>query len=377
MSVEDPSLRQHLDELAAFQPTSFPFISLYLNTGAGQAGKSQFEQFVRKEFPLRAKTYPPRSPERESFERDYQRIAMYLETDLPPSINGLAVFACSAKDEFFEAVQLEAPIQQHRLFVSNQPHLYPLARLYDQYNRYAAVLVDSHQARLFVFGFGKILAKQELTGTKTNRTATGGWSQARYQRHVENFHLHHCKEVVDALDRLVKQEDLDKIILAGDEVIVPMFRENLPPHLSEKIVDVLRIDIKTPDSEVFKATLEAMRRDDARNDAEKVQRLFDEFRSDGLGVVGARDTLTALNNGQVDELILSAARNEIRNEEETAPEEPPVLADTLVEHCTPNGRKSYLHRRSIPVEGSRRGRCVAALPHLNSSDAEHSSRIDR
>ena len=330
MSVEDPSLRQHLDELAAFQPTSFPFVSLYLNTGAGQTGKSQFEQFVRKEFPLRAKTYPPRSPERESFERDYERIAMYLRTDLPPSINGLAVFACSGKDDFFEAVQLEAPIQQHRLFVSNQPHLYPLARLYDQYNRYAAVLVDSHQARLFVFGFGKILAKQELTGTKTNRTATGGWSQARYQRHVENFHLHHCKEVVDALDRLVKQEELDKIILAGDEVIVPMFRENLPPHLSEKIVDVLRIDIKTPDSEVFKATLEAMRRDDARNDAEKVQRLFDEFRSDGLGVVGARDTLTALNNGQVDELILSAARNEIRNEEGTAPEEPSVLADTLV-----------------------------------------------
>ena len=121
--------------------------------------------------------------------------------------------------------------------------------------------------------------------------------------------------MVDALDRLVKQEELGKIMLAGDEVIVPMFRENLPSHLSEKIVDVLRIDIKTPDSEVFKATLEAMRRDDARNDAEKVQRLFDEFRSDGLGVVGARDTLTALNNGQVDELILSAARNEIRSDE--------------------------------------------------------------
>jgi peptide chain release factor subunit 1 len=330
MSFEDTSLREHLDKLAAFEPTPFPVISLYLNTGAGQTGKSQFEQFVRKEFPLRAKTYPPRSPERESFERDYGRIARYLRTDLPASINGLAVFACSAKDEFFEAIQLEAPIQQHRLFVSNQPHLYPLARLYDQYRRYGAALLDSHQARLFVFGFGKILARHELAGTKTSRTATGGWSQARYQRHVDNFHMHHCKEVVEALDRLVKTEQLDKLVLAGDEVIAPMFRDNLPPHLAEKIVDVLRMDIKTPESEVFTATLEAMRRDDARTDAEKVERLFDEFRSDGLGVVGARDTLTALNNGQVDELILSATRNEIRNEEETAPEEPPVLADALV-----------------------------------------------
>ena len=330
MSLEDTALREHLDQLAAFEPTPLPVISLYLNTGAGPNGKSQFEQFVRKEFPLRAKTYPPRSPERESFDQDYERISTYLKTELQPSVNGLALFACSAKDNFFDALQLEAPIQKHRLFVSNQPHLYPLARLHDQYRRYAAVLVDSHQARLFVFGFGRLLAKQELTGTKTNRTATGGWSQARYQRHVENFHLHHCKEVVDALDQLVKEEELDKIVLAGDEVIVPVFRDNLPPHLSERIVDVLRIDIKTPDSEVFKVTLEAMRQDDAKNDVEKVERLFNEFRSGGLGVVGARDTVTALNNGQVDELILSAARNEIRRDEGTDPEEPPILADTLV-----------------------------------------------
>lgn len=330
MSLEDTDMREHLDQLAAFDPTPLPVISLYLNTGAGQNGKSQFEQFVRKEFPLRAKTYPPRSPERESFDQDYERINTYLKTELQPSVNGLALFACSAKDNFFDALQLEAPIQQHRLFVSNQPHLYPLARLHDQYRRYAAVLVDSHQARLFVFGFGRLLAKQELTGTKTNRTATGGWSQSRYQRHVDNFHLHHCKEVVDALDQLVKEEELDKIVLAGDEVIVPIFRDNLPPHLSERIVDVLRIDIKTPDSEVFKITLEAMRQDDAKNDVEKVERLFNEFRSGGLGVVGARDTVTALNNGQVDELILSAARNEIRRDEGTDPEEPPILADTLV-----------------------------------------------
>jgi peptide chain release factor subunit 1 len=331
------SLKEHLDQLASFEPVAFPVISLYLNTEAGPNGRGQFEQFVRKEFPLRAKTYALRSPERESFDQDHERIKAYLETELQASINGLALFACSAANGFFDAIQLEAPIREHRLFVSNQPHLYPLARLHDQYRRYAAVLVDSHSARLFVFGFGKLLAKEEVTGTKTNRTAAGGWSQARYQRHIDNFHLQHCKEVVEVLDRLVKDEELDKIVLAGDEVIVPVFREQLPPHLSEKIVDVLRIDIKTPENEVFSATLEAMRQDDAKNDVEKVERLFNEFRSGGLGVVGAQDTLSALNNGQVDELILSAARKEIRSEEQDREEppvgegeQPPILADTLV-----------------------------------------------
>jgi peptide chain release factor subunit 1 len=337
MSPEDTSLKDKLDQLAAFEPTPLPVISLYLNTEAGQNGKGQFEQFVRKEFPLRAKTYSPRSPERESFDQDYERIKAYLKRELQPSVNGLALFACSAKDSFFDAIQFEAPMQQHRLFVSNQPHLYPLARLHDQYRRYAAVLIDSQHAHLFVFGLGRLLAKEELTGTKTNRTATGGWSQARYQRHVDNFHLQHYKEVVEALDRLAKDEELDKIVLAGDEVIVAVFREQLPAHLSEKIVDVLRIDMKTPENEVFNATLEAMRQDDAKNDVEKVERLFNEFRSAGLGVVGAQDTLSALNNGQVDELILSAARKEIRSEQqdtEESPvgegEQPPILADSLV-----------------------------------------------
>ena len=336
MSPEEASLKDHLDQLASFEPMPLPVISLYLNTEAGQNGRGQFEQFVRKEFPLRAKTYSPRSPERESFDQDYERINAYLETELQPRERSGA-FCVFGSKRFFDAIQLEAPMQQHRLFVSNQPHLYPLARLHDQYCRYAAVLMDSQLARLFVFGLGKLLVKEEVTGTKTNRTATGGWSQARYQRHVDNFHLQHCKEVVEVLDRLVKDEELDKIVLAGDEVIVPVFREQLPPHLSEKIIDVLRIDMKTPENEVFNATLEAMRQDDAKNDVEKVERLFNEFRSGGLGVVGAQDTLSALNNGQVDELILSAARKEIRSEEqdrEESPvgegEQPPILADTLV-----------------------------------------------
>lgn len=331
------SLRKHLEQLAAFGPVPFPVISLYLNTGADQHGRSQFQQFIRKEFPLRSKTFPLRSLVRESFDNDHERIKAYLEQELPTSINGLVLFACSAAEGFFEAIQLEAPIREHRLFVSDRPHLYPLARLHDQYRPYAAVLVDSRSARLFVIGLGEVLDKNEVIGTKINRTAVGGWSQARYQRHVDNFQLQHCKEVVEVLDRIVRDEELDKIVLAGDEVIIPVLREQLPSQLSEKIVDVLRMDMKTPENEVLSATLEAVREDNAKNDVKKVERLFNAFRSGGLGVIGARDTLSALNNGQVDELILSASRTDIRSdgddEEEVASGEraqPFILADTLV-----------------------------------------------
>src|SRR6266545_8189505 len=122
-----------LDKLAAFEPTEFPFISLYLNLQPNERGRDHFDPFVRKEFAARAKTYAPHSPECASFEQDIERINQYLKNEVQPSANGLAIFACAGANNFFEAVQLDAPIERHRLYVSNRPDIYPLARLMDQY----------------------------------------------------------------------------------------------------------------------------------------------------------------------------------------------------------------------------------------------------
>lgn len=201
-SVE--SLHEVLNRLAAFEPTTWPVISLYLDTGPDQHGRANFESFLRKELRARGKTFPLRSPQRESFERDTERLAEYLSDDLRPSANGVALFACAGADGFFEDVQLDAPIEEHRLYVADRPHLYPLARFTDQYPRYAVLIADTNAARLFVFGRGATVRTDDVSGTKVSRTSVGGWSQMRYQRHVENYHLHHAKEVVAALERVAR-----------------------------------------------------------------------------------------------------------------------------------------------------------------------------
>ena len=86
------------------------------------------------------------------------------------------------------------------------PHLYPLAKLVENYPRYAAVMLDTNKARIFVFGTGTE-REETVVGEKTRRTSKGGWSQARYQRRADNFHMHHMKEVVDTLDKIVREEE--------------------------------------------------------------------------------------------------------------------------------------------------------------------------
>jgi peptide subunit release factor 1 (eRF1) len=308
----DTTLEQHLDELAAFEPGEFPVVSLYLNTRPDQHGRDNFDSFVRKEFAARARSYAPDSPERASFEHDAERIKAYLREDLRPSANGVAVFACAGAGHYFKALQLDAPIPRHRLHVGALPHLYPLARLIDQHPRYVALLADTNSARLFVFDLGRAVGGTEVSGVKLSRPTRDGWSQMRYQRHANNLHLLHAKEVVEVLGRVVREEGADHVVLAGDEVIIPLLREQLPARLKEKVVDVLRLDIRTPEHEVLKATMESLREHNTQTDAEKVRRLLDEYRAGGLAVVGARDTLSALYQGQADELLLDASAREIR-----------------------------------------------------------------
>ena len=223
-----------------------------------------------------------------------------------PSANGVAIFACSGAD-LWEAVQLNVPVEEHKLYIYNQPHLYHLARLDDEYPRYAALLTDANSARIFVFGLGQTLDTAEVKGKKMQRVKVGGWSQARYQRRVQNAHQSHAKELVDTLDRIAREDNIKHIILAGDVTILTALQAEMPKHLAAKVVDTVKLDLKASDQEVFEATLERMREEDAKSDSDKAARLMREYRSRGLACVGPEETLEALANGQADEVLISVA----------------------------------------------------------------------
>jgi stalled ribosome rescue protein Dom34 len=213
--------------------------------------------------------------------------------------------------------QFDAPFERNRLFVSDRPHLYPLARLNDQYRRYAVVLADTNRAQIFVFAAGQAVEHEEVENVKTKHTKVGGWSQARYQRHQQNYHLQHAKEVVDMLERIVRDEGIEQIILAGDEaVVIPLLREQMPKALEEKVIDALSLTINTPEHELLEESLTAFRRYDSLTDMEKVERLLNEYRADDLGVAGVPETLAALSNGQVEEMLIAAQADSIQFDEE-------------------------------------------------------------
>ena len=329
--------------LAALEPSPFPVISLYLDLRPNQHGRDDFDAFVRKVMPERAQGLPAESAERESLERDAEKIRAYLDSDVTQAANGLVIFACAGSD-LFEAIQLGAPIEQHELFVASVPHLYTLARLIGTYPRYAAVLLDTNKARIFVYGLATTERTEQVTGVKTRRHAQGGWSQARYQRRIENFHLHHVKEVIDTLDAVVRNEQIEHIVAAGPESGLKLLRDHLPAHLAAKLENVTKLDASASDAEVLRATLDSLREKDAETDAERVEELMNAWQGGGLGVAGPESTMHALQMGQVEELIITATPDALKAVQRLPDDAAPgsLQADTSAPQGPPDERKLKL-----------------------------------
>lgn len=314
---ETTSPEKLLERLLDFEPTPAPVISLYLDARVNEQGQRTVMTFVRKQLNQRVKSYDVHSEERKSFDEDVARITRYLEHELPDPVRGVALFACSAANDWFEVGNFEAPFERNQLFISDRPNLYSLARLIDEYRRYAVVLADRNSAQIFVFAAGRAVGRQGIQNVKTKHKSVGGWSEARYQRHEENYHLLHAKEVIDRLEKVVRDEEIENIILAGDEeTVIPLLREQMPKMIEEKTIDALSLGIDTPEHELLEESLDAFRRHDSLTDMEKVERLLNEFRADDLGVAGVAVTLAALSNGQVEELLIAAQPESIQYDQE-------------------------------------------------------------
>jgi peptide chain release factor subunit 1 len=294
-----------LNRLLDLEALQFPFISLYLDARPDQNGKAGFSPFVREQISENTEKFPLRSAERESFEKDAERIGKYLE-DLDPRINGVAIFACQGAG-FFEAADFVVPFERNHFFVFGKPHIYPLVRLLEQNPMFAVALADTNAARIFVVRGGSTLEKEDIQNVKTNRTEVGGWSQTRYQRHIENFHEQHAKEVAAELEKIVREMRIQHVLLAGDEtIIIPLLRRQLSKEMEARIAGVLKLNVHTPENELLEAARSAIRQNDTLIDKQKIDLLFEQNYDGGSAVAGVEKTLEALFNGQVQELYISA-----------------------------------------------------------------------
>ena len=87
------TLDEPLARLVAFEPTTFPVLSVYLNTQPDQHGRTPEPlPYLHRECKALARTWEPSSPERHSFDRDVERIVAYAADKIVIALILPAVF---------------------------------------------------------------------------------------------------------------------------------------------------------------------------------------------------------------------------------------------------------------------------------------------
>ena len=299
-------MRELIRRLAGLGPGDAPVLSVYLDMRPHGTEPALRPGLLLLKERLRAieKTLWPRGVAYDSVRADAARIARYLD-DVPPDAQGVALFTCAAAD-LFETVTVGVPFE-NQVVAAPVPDLFQLARLLDEQETVVVAVVDTNTARIFVTRTGYLdeVGGPDDKNTKFYRKVSlGGLNEARYQRHADERRAEFAREAAAEIQRVVQDEGAARVILAGDEVAIPLLRAALAPRVDALVQDVLRLQIRAPRNEVAAEIEPILAGLEAEEEQARADQLIGAIRGSGLGVAGAEPTGRALEHGQVDVLLL-------------------------------------------------------------------------
>lgn len=301
-------LRDLMRRLAEATCTDAPILSATIDVRPEAHGERPGERneltVLRDRLNEIADDLEPHTPARVSFDADRRRIEDLLDTDDLNAVDGVIVFACD-RIGLWEAVGAEVPLET-RIAAGPTADLFGLARFLDDQVSAVVAVVDTNTCRLFVTRRGGLRERPgpDEPTVEHERHDTGGWSQARFQRHIDMQDRRFAKEAAEAIDRLVQREKPQHIILAGDERVISILDTELPERVRAGVEHVARIDMRARLEDVREEVapiLSALEEADGRDAAD---RAIAGWRADALGTVGMDRTMAALEAGQVDELVI-------------------------------------------------------------------------
>lgn len=246
----------------------------------------------------------PRGPVFNSLSADAERIGQYLDSELDPSANGVFIVACAAQG-VFEPIALGIPLPT-RLSRGPTPALGEFVRVVDDHPPYAVLLADQHNATLSFITLATMEQSVSLESSGYPRKQQqGGWSQRRYQARADERVDAFARDIAEETRKALDELDVGMLIVAGDEVITSALNAAFHQTVTARIVATLRMDIRTSEHDLLIETMPVAEQAERDREAAEVSRLLDAIGAAGHGAGGADDTLTALQAGQVDTLIMN------------------------------------------------------------------------
>jgi peptide chain release factor subunit 1 len=326
---------ERLRELAAFRAEKGCAISLFLNLDPSEVPTLADAQ-TRMNALLSAAEKADRSElthdQRMGLKADFDRVASWFDNDFSrEGARGLAIFAAGL-DNFWLTVSLPGPVSDH-VKVGREFYLAPLVPLVARVDGTIVAVVGREQGQLFRLEAGRLQELADRFEEQPGQHDQGGWSQARYQRHIDKLVQEHLKGVAEELDRSRKRMRAPKIVLVCPEEMRGEFTEELSKEARDALIGFAHAEAHARPAELLEAVKPILEEGQVKDERETIERWREEAGRHGRAASGWAQTLEAASDGRVEVLLFQEG------------------ADHAAFRCPACGRAS-LEGGSCPLDGT-------------------------
>jgi peptide chain release factor subunit 1 len=242
--------------------------------------------------------------QRIALQGDLDRIRGWFDQEfVRDGARGVAVF-CGSLDGIWRTRPVVASVEDE-VSVDQRLALAPLAGLVGRGDGAIVVVAGRERGRFLSLADGRLAPVADLSEEQPGRHDQGGWSQSRFQRHIDELAADHLREIAEELDRRVRAVGgpLDVVIVAPEET-----RAELAGHLTRPVQEALagwaQAEAHTPDPDLLQIVEPVLAARRQAREAELLER-WREASARGRGVGGWEATLEAVSDARAETLLLA------------------------------------------------------------------------
>jgi peptide chain release factor subunit 1 len=298
-----------LRELAAFRALHGCAVSLYVGLDpsivptAGDLASHTRSLLARAERQLDAQRATLSHDERKALARDLERIESWFGTEFNrEGVRGVAVFSAEL-DDLFLPLPLPWPVADEAR-IAKQLYLAPLVRRVGSGDGALVAYVGRERGDVYRLRAGQLVPLADESADVPGRHDQGGWSQARYERHIETIVDRHLRDVAEALDRSVRRLRDVRVVLAGTEETRAGFEGLLSPETRGALVGWVAAEAHVDAPRLLDAARPLLDEWRAGREEELLARWREEAARNGRAATGWEETLQAASDGRVELLLV-------------------------------------------------------------------------
>jgi peptide chain release factor subunit 1 len=297
-----------LRDLAAFRAERGCAISLYLDLNPGDSptpeavdtrinalldAVSRWESANQSELTRE---------QREGLRADLDRLRTFFDEDFSrDGSHGFAVF-CDGVDGAWHTLALSDGVPDRSL-VDFEFYLAPLVPLVGRDDGVLVAFVGRERGDLYRLRAGRLEETVEQHDETPGRHDQGGWSQARYQRHIDKLVQDHLRDVAELLDRQVRRLRGARVVLVVSEETRAELEEELSNEVRNALIGWTSADAHAGPSELYEAIEPLVERWREEQEGELAERWQEAAGRNGRAAAGWPQTLEAASDGRVDILL--------------------------------------------------------------------------